>query len=142
MSTGNAPKVVAADVASNNRQGGEIKALLTPHSVGATAGFTGTQRIRPGDRIAEHYHPYSDEFIYLVEGELRITVDGEEQDLAADEAVMFRRGQRHRLVSTGSTPAFLVYHISPLAPRPELGHVDTEPVPNPDSQPPRVGGPR
>ena len=26
--------------------------------------------------------------------------------------------------------AFLVFSLSPLAPRPELGHVDTEPVPS------------
>ncbi|WP_181763849.1 cupin domain-containing protein [Streptomyces albidus (ex Kaewkla and Franco 2022)] len=142
MSTGNALKVAAKDVPSTDRQGGEIKALLTPTSVGATDGFTGTMRIAPGDRVAEHYHPYSDEFVYVVEGALRVSVDGDEQEVASDEAVMFRRGQRHRLVNAGSTAAFLVYHISPLAPRPELGHVDTEKPPNPDSEPPQVGGPR
>ena len=140
MSNGAVTKVAAADVVPSNRQGGEIRALLTPTSVGATAGFTGTQSIRPGGHIAEHYHPYSDEFVYVVRGSLLITVDGEEATLGADEAVMFRRGQRHRLANAGSTEAFLVYHISPLAPRPELGHVDTEQVPNPNSQPPQVGG--
>jgi putative monooxygenase len=33
---------------------------------------------------------------------------------------------RHRLRNTGSAPASVVFHLSPLAPRPELGHVDTE----------------
>lgn len=142
MSNTAALKIIADDVAPNNRQGGENRALLTPDSVGATAGFSGTQRLRPGAHISEHYHPYSDEFVYLIEGSLRITVDGHEVHLGANEAIMFRRGQRHRVVNVGDTPAFLVYHICPLAPRPDLGHVDTEGVPNPDSNPPRVGGPR
>jgi putative monooxygenase len=142
VSNTGALKISAKDVAANNRQGGENRALLTPNSVGATAGFTGTQRLEPGAHISEHYHPYSDEFVYVVEGTLRITVDGDELDLGAAEAVMFRRGQRHRVVNVGDTPAFFVYHISPLAPRPEFGHVDTEEVPNPDSTPPKVGGPR
>jgi putative monooxygenase len=140
VSNGVVAKIAAKDVAPSNRQGGEIKALLTPTSVGSTAGFTGTQSIPPGEHIAEHYHPYSDEFVYVVRGTVHITVDGAQDTLEADEAIMFRRGQRHRLANGGTEPAFLVYHISPLAPKPELGHVDTEHVPNPDSRPPQVGG--
>lgn len=33
---------------------------------------------------------------------------------------------RHRLRNTGAEPAEVVFHLGPLAPRPELGHVDTE----------------
>jgi putative monooxygenase len=32
-----------------------------------------------------------------------------------------------------------VFHLSPLAPRPDLGHVDTEPLPCPDAAVPQVG---
>ncbi|WP_416332575.1 hypothetical protein [Amycolatopsis echigonensis] len=32
----------------------------------------------------------------------------------------------HRLVNTGDDAAFLVFHLGPLAPRPELGHVGLE----------------
>ncbi len=35
-------------------------------------------------------------------------------------------GVRHRLRNTGDEEAFAVFHLGPLAPRPELGHVDTE----------------
>ena len=33
---------------------------------------------------------------------------------------------KHRLVNDGDEEAFIVFHLGPLAPRPELGHVDTE----------------
>jgi putative monooxygenase len=36
---------------------------------------------------------------------------------------------RHRLQNDSTGTAFLVFHLSPLAPRPDLGHVDTEPYP-------------
>ena len=33
---------------------------------------------------------------------------------------------KHRLMNQGGEEAFIVFHLGPLAPRPELGHVDTE----------------
>src|SRR5436309_1552674 len=33
---------------------------------------------------------------------------------------------RHRFRNEGTEEVQMVYHLSPLAPRPELGHVDTE----------------
>lgn len=35
-------------------------------------------------------------------------------------------GVRHRVRNTGTETASIVFHLGPLAPRPELGHVDTE----------------
>jgi quercetin dioxygenase-like cupin family protein len=33
---------------------------------------------------------------------------------------------RHRLMNEGDEEAFIVFHLGPLAPRPDMGHVDTE----------------
>jgi putative monooxygenase len=33
---------------------------------------------------------------------------------------------RHRFRNVGDVEARMVFHLGPLAPRPELGHVDTE----------------
>jgi hypothetical protein len=51
-------------------------------------------------------------------------------------------GLRHRVVNTGQQEAHAVFHLSPLAPKPELGHVDTEPLPaSGQAEPvPDVGG--
>lgn len=118
--------LAAADVAVNRRRGGEVRTVLGPGTVGSTTGFMGTATIAPGDRIAEHYHPYSEEFLYLVRGELTVDLEGEPVPLAAGQGLFIPVNTRHRLRNTGAEEASAVFHIGPLAPRPDLGHVDTE----------------
>ena len=63
------PRVVdLSEVEPNRRRGGDLRAMLTPATVGSTSGFMGVRIISPGERIAEHYHPYSEEFVYVVSG--------------------------------------------------------------------------
>jgi putative monooxygenase len=116
----------ADDVPADTRRGGDVRTLLSPKSVGSTSGFMGTATIGPGDRISEHYHPYSEEFIYLVSGELDAQLDGKSHRLGARQGLFIPINIRHRLVNDGKDDAFLVFHLGPLAPRPDLGHVDTE----------------
>ncbi|MER5335364.1 cupin domain-containing protein [Micromonospora sp. NPDC002717] len=118
--------VAAADVAPDGRRGGELRVLLGPKTVGSTSGFMGVATLRPGERIAEHYHPYSEEFLYVVRGTITADLDDEAVPLAAGEALFVPRNVRHRLRNTGDEAAEVVFHLGPLAPRPELGHVDTE----------------
>lgn len=119
-------KVARSDIAPNRRRGGDLRALLTPSTVGSTSGFMGVVRLEPGELITEHYHPYSEEFLYVAAGTLRLRLDGEPVELAAGEAVLIPVDVRHRLLNEGAEPVEVVFFLSPLAPRPELGHVDTE----------------
>lgn len=124
------PRIVSADdVPANRRRGGEIRTILSPGTVNSTSGFMGLARLQPGERIGEHYHPYSEEFLYLVRGELTLDLDGAPAPLAAGQGVYIPIGTRHRLRNTGAEEAFAVFQLGPLAPRPELGHVDTEDEP-------------
>lgn len=124
-------KMAVAEVEPNRRRGGELRPLLTPGTVGATSGFMGVATLEPGEAIGEHYHPYSEEFLYLVRGELLLKVDGEPVPMAAGEGLLLPRHTRHRLENQGGERAEVVFFLSPLAPRPELGHVETEPEPAP-----------
>jgi putative monooxygenase len=117
------------DVAPDTRRGGDVRTLLSPKSVGCTSGFMGVASILPGERISEHYHLYSEEFIYLVSGTIDAQLDGESHKLRPRQGLMIPVHVRHRLVNDGDEDAFLVFHLAPLAPRPDLGHVDTEPRP-------------
>ncbi len=123
------PTVSRADTVPNRRRGGDIRVLLSPTSVGATAGFMGTLTLEPGEIVTEHWHPYSEEFLYCQSGDVLVTLDGEERRLTSESAVHIPIGVRHRIVNDGAGPAFFVFCNGPLAPRPELGHVDTEPSP-------------
>lgn len=115
-----------ADVTSETRRGGEIRTLLSPRSVGATSGFFGTATIRAGDWIAEHYHPYSEEFLYVISGSVTAEVEGGAVALSAGDGTLIPAGVRHRIRNPTAQDASLVFHLGPLAPRPELGHVETE----------------
>lgn len=121
------PRVVdLSEVEPNTRRGGDLRAMLTPVTVGATSGFMGVALIKPGDRIGEHYHPYSEEFVYVVCGQLEVDLDGEAQALQPEQGLMIPVGMRHRFRNVGNVEARIVFHLGPLAPSPPLGHVDTE----------------
>ncbi|MEU2433007.1 cupin domain-containing protein [Streptomyces sp. NPDC007861] len=113
----------------NRRRGGDLRAMLTPTSVGATSGFMGLAIVEPGDRIGEHYHPYSEEFVYVVSGALEVDLDDETFAIRPDQGLLIPPYVRHRFRNVGITEARMVFHLGPLAPRPELGHVDTEETP-------------
>jgi putative monooxygenase len=116
----------ADDVKPETRRGGEIRTLLSPRTVGATAGFMGIATVAPGDWIAEHYHPYSEEFLYVVSGAITVEIDGAVATVGTREGVLVPKGAPHRVSNDGGEEASIVFHLGPLAPRPELGHVETE----------------
>jgi putative monooxygenase len=110
----------------DTRRGGVVQTLLSPKTVGSTSGFMGVATIQPGDRISEHYHPYSEEFIFCVRGAITADLDDEPHEVKAGSGMMVPINMRHRLRNEGGEDAFIVFHLSPLAPEPPLGHVDTE----------------
>ncbi|GLX51280.1 cupin domain-containing protein [Streptomyces sp. NPDC014983] len=121
------PRIVdLSEVEPNTRRGGDLRAMLTPATVGSTSGFMGVAIVQPGDRIGEHYHPYSEEFVYVVCGELEVDLDGEPHVLRPEQGLMIPVDMRHRFRNVGNVEARMVFHLGPLAPRPQLGHVDTE----------------
>ncbi|MEW1901498.1 cupin domain-containing protein [Streptomyces sp. NPDC057242] len=121
------PLIVSLDETEpNRRRGGDLRAMLTPAAVGSTSGFMGLAIVQPGERIGEHYHPYSEEFVYVVSGSLEVDLDGETYALRPDQGLLVPIGVRHRFRNVGDREARMVFHLGPLAPRPSLGHVDTE----------------
>ena len=126
-------RIAYGDMPADRRRGAEIRTLLSPRTVQSTSGFMGVATLAPGERIAEHYHPYSEEFLFLVHGELTVDLDDDPVPVPAMSGLFIPIGTRHRLRNTGDSEALAVFHLGPLAPRPELGHVDTETGPGPGS---------
>ena len=134
-------KVAFKEVAPNRKRGGDLRVLLSPATVGATSGFMGAGTLAPGDVVTDHYHPYSEEYLYIVRGSVTLVVDGAQTlQVDAGEAVMVPRSAIHRLENRGTGPAFAVFHAAPLAPSPDLGHVDVVAT-RTDGPDPQVGGP-
>ncbi|OXM69773.1 cupin domain-containing protein [Amycolatopsis vastitatis] len=123
-------KVSLAEITPNRRRGGDLRVVLGPATVQARSGFLGVLTLEPGEYVSEHYHPYSEEFLYVVSGGLVVRLDGEPLRLDATDGVLVPIGVRHRVENDGPVTATAVFQLGPLAPRPELGHVDTEPLPD------------
>ncbi|WP_052863470.1 cupin domain-containing protein [Streptomyces niger] len=130
------------EVPANTKRGGDIRVTLSPKTAGCSSGFGGVLQLAAGEHVTEHYHPYSEEFLHVVQGEVEITLDGHPTPLLPGDSLLVPIGVRHRLVNTGNVPAKGVFHLSPLAPRPELGHVDTESPVHAEAGNPDVGGVR
>jgi len=126
MATGQ-PQIKAIDeMPADSRRGGDVRALLTPKTVGSTSGFMGVATIPAGDWISEHYHPYSEEFVYVVRGGMTARLDGVNHEVKAGQGLFVPMNVKHRFANDGDEETFIVFHLGPLAPRPDMGHVDTE----------------
>lgn len=133
-------KVHVTDAAENTRRGGDIRVTLSPKTVGCGSGFGGVLVLKAGEVVTEHYHPYSEEFLHVVEGSLEMLLDGEPVEIGPGDSLLVPIGTRHRLRNVGDDTARVVFHLSPLAPRPELGHIDTEAPVDAAAANPDVGG--
>lgn len=123
---GEAKVIGLDDVPSDTRRGGDVRTLMSPKSVGSKSGFMGVATLAPGDRISEHWHPFSEEFIYVVRGTITAELDDDAHEVSAGHGLYVPFFMRHRLINNGDEEAFIVFHLGPLAPRADLGHVDTE----------------
>jgi len=123
---GHGQVVALDDMPADTRRGGDVRTLLSPKTAESKSGFMGVATLAPGDKISEHWHPFSEEFIFCVRGTLTADLDDEPREVKAGEALYVPFMMRHRLRNEGDEDAFIVFHLGPLAPRPDIGHVDTE----------------
>src|SRR5215213_3895687 len=107
MSARIARKISPVDVAPNHRRGGELRTLLSPATVGSTSGFLGVATLRTDEFIAEHYHPYSEEFLYVASGTVEARCDGTPIALDTGDGLYVPIGARHRITNTGAQPALV-----------------------------------
>lgn len=90
-------------------------------AAGLTQLGIGEVELRPGSATSlMHYHEGEDEFIYILEGEVTLVLDGEEHVLGPGECAGFRAGEREwrTFENRSATPARLL-EIS-------TRHLDTE----------------
>ena len=60
--------------------------------------------LQPGDEIGEEVHEDRDQFFRIEEGEGVIIIDGKENRVEDDFAVIVPAGARHNVVNNGSAP--------------------------------------
>ena len=77
--------------------GSTIRSLLDL-SVAPVANHSLAEASLPaGGQTERHHHKVSEEIYYLLEGEGRMEIDGEERDVAPGDAILIPPGARHRI---------------------------------------------
>jgi quercetin dioxygenase-like cupin family protein len=83
---------------------------------GAEAGETGAFEmvVPPGSNVPPpHSHAQNEEYLYVLEGSLRYTVDGEVRDLEAGESAFTPRGAVHGFSNPFPVPTRALVVLSP-----------------------------
>jgi mannose-6-phosphate isomerase-like protein (cupin superfamily) len=60
--------------------------------------------LQPGEEIGEEVHPDRDQFFRIEEGEGAVDIDGQENKVEDDIAVIVPAGARHNVRNTGDEP--------------------------------------
>src|SRR5262245_4754176 len=66
-----------------------------------------------GEPPPAHYHPSQDEHFEVVEGALKLRVNGVERDLRTGESIDIPRGTRHQMWNPNDEPARLPWQTRP-----------------------------
>ncbi len=91
---------------------------VSMHSIGGEQVLLCRVSYDPGATVARHSHEHTEQVMYVVDGELEMTVGSETRRLGAGDVVVINRGVEHELHSdTGCT------FFEALSPVP-LDHVD------------------
>jgi mannose-6-phosphate isomerase-like protein (cupin superfamily) len=67
----------------------------------------------PGTFVPPHVHPTQDEFIYLVDGAMELTLDGALLTLAAGDMARMPMGIPHGYKNVGDKPVKALFWVSP-----------------------------
>jgi quercetin dioxygenase-like cupin family protein len=76
--------------------------ILIPNDDGKGTMTAGTERLPAKVAIPVHFHPQTEEFIYVLEGEGTVTLDDKVSKVSAGDMILIAPGARHGLVNTGS----------------------------------------
>jgi len=68
--------------------------------------------LQPGEEIGEEVHEL-DQFIRFEQGDAKVILDGVEQMVEGDDAIVIPRGTRHNVINTGAGPLKLYPIYSP-----------------------------
>ncbi len=95
-----------------NPLGGDVTFLArSEHTGGTVTAFEST--VPPGDGPPLHIHTREEEWIYVLEGDLRWKLDGELSNTPAGSFIFIPRGQPHCFQNIGSGDARILISFAP-----------------------------
>lgn len=90
--------------------------LLSEKNAGLQNVSMGVNVCEAGSMIPEHSHQGEEEAMYLISGQAKLYIEGEEFDISSDTAFCVPQGAKHKVVNTGDEPFKLLWVYSPPLP--------------------------
>jgi quercetin dioxygenase-like cupin family protein len=84
--------------------------VTTADSAGAFSMFE--DELTKGKTTPLHRHPESDEMLYIIDGEILVSIDGHERRLGAGGVALIPRGTPHALLVTSDRARLLIFGTS------------------------------
>ena len=101
----------------NGRESHEFVDGVRIHAVGGEQVLLCRVRYEPGKEVPWHRHEDTEQVMFILDGEVEMTIEDETRTLRAGDVVVVNRGLHHKLYSEGG-----VMFMEALAPVP-LDHV-------------------
>ncbi len=108
-------------------QGQGLAHLLVNAETGASAASLDVLELQPGARVPEHVHEHSVELIYIEEGRVEMSVEGQPLLAHAGDAIYLPAGTRHSVLIPEGAPRLRAVQIY-VGPGPEQRFRQGEPV--------------
>lgn len=103
-----------SEVTELAKPGRFMKWLITPENTGSEHLSVVLIRVPPGAVVRPaHAHPNGEEVIYIIEGQGRVYIEGEVNEVSKGHAVLFRKGSIHMLKNDGTVEMRVICFFAP-----------------------------
>jgi len=93
--------------------GSEIRELLNAGNSAIVNQSLAEATVAPGETTTEHYHPLTEEIYYILRGEGRMFLEGDDPTVGAGDAIAIPPGKRHKIANIGSEPLVFLCCCAP-----------------------------
>ena len=92
----------------------EIREILSPRNSSIRRQSLAEAILPPGRATEEHRHPIAEEIYYILSGQGRMRIEGEERDVRQFDGVAIPPGSPHKLWNTGDRDLVLLCICVPV----------------------------
>lgn len=73
------------------------------------------ERMPPGTNEQLHYHPHAQQVFYILAGDAKFIVDGEEKFVGPNQSIHIAKGTKHHIFNNGSQDLHILVISEPKA---------------------------
>lgn len=95
------------------KDGSQIRELMNSANSSARKQSLAEATVAPGATTMEHYHAQTEEIYYILQGDGRMRLNGEEFAVTIGDSIAIPPGSRHNITNIGETPLVFLCCCAP-----------------------------